>query len=70
MSKERIILIILALIQMVLILDFMIMMAANPMIVADLGISNSEFSYLISIYTFGAGLSGFFGVFFLDMLDR
>ncbi|NQY67793.1 MAG: MFS transporter [Flavobacteriales bacterium] len=55
---------------MVLILDFMIMMAANPMIVADLGISNSEFSYLISIYTFGAGLSGFFGVFFLDMLDR
>ncbi|MCH7534756.1 MAG: MFS transporter [Bacteroidetes bacterium] len=51
-------------------MDIMILMATNPMIIADLDIGNAEFGYLISVYTFGAGLCGFLGVFFLDLFDR
>ncbi len=64
------ILLLLAMIQMISILDLMIMMASNSMMVADLGIRNDQFGYLISAYTFGAGISGFMGVFFLDSFDR
>lgn len=70
LKKEQIILLILACINFTHITDFMIMMPLGPQLIRIMHISPLQFSYLVSAYTFSAGISGFAAAFFVDKYDR
>ena len=70
LKKEQIILLILACINFTHITDFMIMMPLGPQLIRILHITPLQFSYLVSAYTFSAGISGFMAAFFVDKFDR
>ncbi|SEG42234.1 MFS transporter [Algoriphagus boritolerans] len=70
MKKEKAILWTLAAINFIHIVDFMILMPLGPQLMRIFDIGPSEFSLLVSSYTFSAGISSFFGAFFLDRFDR
>ncbi len=48
----------------------MIMMPLGPQLIRIMHISPLQFSYLVSAYTFSAGVSGFAAAFFVDKYDR
>lgn len=68
--KERNLLLLLAAIQFTNILDFMIMMPLGPQLMRIFDISPSQFSSLVSAYTFSAGIVGFGSAFFIDRVAR
>jgi DHA1 family inner membrane transport protein len=70
LKKERWYVIILAAIQVVHILDFVIMMPLGPRFMRVFNITPVEFSTLVSAYTFSAGIVGFFGALYADHFDR
>ena len=70
MQKEKALLWTLAAINFIHIVDFMILMPLGPQLMRIFDIGPSEFSLLVSSYTFSAGISSFFGAFFLDRFDR
>jgi predicted MFS family arabinose efflux permease len=70
MQKEKALLWTLAAINFIHIVDFMILMPLGPQLMRIFDIGPSEFSLLVSSYTFSAGLSSFFGAFILDRFDR
>lgn len=70
LRKERWYVIILAAIQIVHILDFVIMMPLGPRFMRVFNITPVEFSTLVSAYTFSAGAVGFFGALYADHFDR
>jgi DHA1 family inner membrane transport protein len=70
LRKERWYIIILAAIQVVHILDFVIMMPLGPRFMRVFHITPIEFSTLVSAYTFSAGIVGFFGALYADHFDR
>ncbi|MDZ4724962.1 MAG: MFS transporter [Leptospira sp.] len=69
-KKERAIIFILACLQFLHILDFVIMMPLGPVFMENFHIGSAEFGFLVSAYTFSAGIFGFIGAFFLDRFDR
>ena len=69
-GRERLLLIVLALVQFAHIVDFMIIMPLGPRLMADLGISPALFGALVSAYTFSAGLCGFIAAPLLDRFTR
>lgn len=70
LKKERWYVIILAAIQIAHILDFVIMMPLGPRFMRVFQINATEFSSLVSAYTFSAGIVGFFGALYADHFDR
>lgn len=70
MKKEKLLLWTLAAINFIHIVDFMILMPLGPQLMRIFAISPREFGLLVSFYTFSAGISSFFGAFFLDRFDR
>lgn len=70
MKKEKLLLWTLAAINFIHIVDFMILMPLGPQLMRIFAISPREFGLLVSSYTFSAGISSFFGAFFLDRFDR
>jgi predicted MFS family arabinose efflux permease len=70
LKKERLYIIILSAIQIVHILDFVIMMPLGPRFMRVFQINTTEFSTLVSAYTFSAGIVGFFGALYADHFDR
>ncbi|OOG75290.1 MFS transporter [Algoriphagus sp. A40] len=70
MQKEKALLWTLAAINFIHIVDFMILMPLGPQLMRIFDIGPSEFSLLVSSYTFSAGISSFLGAFFLDRFDR
>ncbi|MDO8438579.1 MAG: MFS transporter [Nitrosomonadaceae bacterium] len=52
------------------IMDFMIMMPLGPQFMRLFEITPPQFGFLVSIYTFSAGLCGFFAAFVIDRFDR
>ncbi len=70
LSKEKIILIILACINFTHIMDFMIMMPLGPQFMKLFQITPAQFGFAVSAYGFTAGLSGFASAFFVDKFDR
>lgn len=70
LRKERWYVIILAAIQIVHILDFVIMMPLGPRFMRVFNITPVQFSTLVSAYTFSAGIVGFFGALYADHFDR
>jgi DHA1 family inner membrane transport protein len=68
--KERIILLLLTVLNFTHILDFMIMMPLGNYLMPYFDISSQQFSMLVAAYTFSAGASGFLAAFFVDGFDR
>lgn len=69
-GQEKRLLFILASLQFLHILDFMIMMPMGQQLIRIFAISAEQFSYLVSSYTFSAGFSSILIAFFIDRLDR
>ena len=69
-KRERWLLLTLASIQFTSVLDFMIMMPLGPQLTELFGISASEFGFLVSAYTFAAGLSGLLAATYIDRFGR
>ena len=70
LSKEKIILLILACINFTHIMDFMIMMPLGPQLMKLFQITPAQFGFAVSAYGFTAGASGFISAFFVDKFDR
>jgi len=69
-KRERWLLITLASIQFTSVLDFMIMMPLGPQLTQLFDISASQFGFLVSAYTFSAGLSGLLAATYIDRFGR
>ncbi len=70
MSKERILLLVLASALFTHIMDFMIMMPLGSQLMRLFDITPQQFSFLVSSYTFSAGAAGFLMAFLIDRFDR
>ncbi|MGE0635477.1 MAG: MFS transporter [Bacteroidia bacterium] len=70
MSKEKILLFILAAIQFTHIVDFMIVMPLGPQLMRLLDMNPQQFALMVSSYTFSAGVVGFLFAFVADKFDR
>lgn len=68
--KERIILLLLTILNFTHIMDFMIMMPLGNYLMPYFDITSQQFSWLVAAYTFSAGISGFLAAFFVDRFDR
>lgn len=69
-KSEKLLIAILALVQFSHIVDFMIMMPLGPQLMRSFAVSPKQFSFLVSSYTFAAGISGLMTAFFADRFDR
>ncbi|BDA80469.1 MFS transporter [Leptospira kobayashii] len=69
-QKEKAIIFILAALQFLHILDFVIMMPLGPVFKESFKITASQFGLLVASYTLSAGIFGLIGTFFLDRFDR
>lgn len=68
--SERSLLLVVAAVQFVNLLDFMVVMPLGPDFAAALGIAMSDLGLIGGSYTAAAALSGIAGAFFLDRFDR
>lgn len=68
--SERSLILLVAAVQFVNILDFMMVMPMGPDFAVALGISASKLGYIGGAYTAAAAVSGLAGSFFLDKFDR
>ena len=68
-DEQRVVLLV-ALVQLVNILDFMMVMPLGPYFAEALHFPRSEVGYVGTAYTAAAGLSGLVGALFLDRFDR
>ena len=69
-AREWPVLAVLAGVQFIHIMDFMVMMPLGPQFMRLFAITPGQFGLLVSIYTFSAGLFGFFAAFVIDRFDR
>lgn len=69
-QKERAIIFILAALQFLHILDFVIMMPLGPVFMESFKIDSAAFGLLVSSYSISAGVFGLIGALFLDSYDR
>ena len=51
-------------------MDFMVLMPLGPKLMSLFNLTPRHFSFLVSSYSFTAGICGFIGSFFFDRLDR
>ena len=70
MSKERLLLIVLAAALFTHIMDFMIIMPLGPQLMRIFDITPQQFGFLVSSYSFAACISGFITAFVIDRFDR
>ncbi len=70
MKKEKLLLFVLACIQFTHIVDFMIIMPLGDTLMKAFSIKPNQFSYIVSSYTFSAGIVGLISAFFIDRFDR
>jgi predicted MFS family arabinose efflux permease len=69
-KEKRGIVIVLALVMFTNIMDFMVLMPLGPKLMRLFDINPREFSFLVSIYSFTAGIFGFLSSLIFDRLDR
>src|SRR6476646_12288073 len=62
--------ILLALTQFVVVLDFMVMSPLGDMLMKSMRLSTSQFGFAVSAYAFSAGISGLLTAGFADRFDR
>jgi MFS transporter, DHA1 family, inner membrane transport protein len=70
LKKERIILLLLAGVNFLTIMDFMIMMPLAPQLKRIFEMSPTQWSSIVSSYTFAAAFSGIISIFLIDKFDR
>ncbi|MEL6659872.1 MAG: MFS transporter, partial [Bacteroidota bacterium] len=68
--SERLLILILAIIQFTHIVDFMIMMPLGKQFMEVYDISPQQFSFLVSSYAFSAFIAGLISALFIDRFDR
>jgi predicted MFS family arabinose efflux permease len=68
--SERVIVLLVAAVQFVNVLDFMIVMPLGPDFAKGLGIPTADLGLVSGAYAFAAALTGFFGASVLDRFDR
>jgi predicted MFS family arabinose efflux permease len=68
--QQKLILFVLSCINFTHVMDFVIMMPLSPRLMDVFKISEREFSFLVSSYTFAASIAGLAGAFFIDRFDR
>ena len=68
--QKKWIIAVLALIMFTHAMDFMVLMPLGPKLMALFQISPHQFSLLVSVYSFAAGICGFLGSLLFDRLDR
>ncbi|HVW62020.1 MAG TPA: MFS transporter [Puia sp.] len=62
--------VLIALLQFTVILDFMVMAPLGALLIRILRISPSQFGWVVSVYAFSAGISGILAAGFADKFDR
>jgi predicted MFS family arabinose efflux permease len=69
-TYQRIVILLLALTQFSVVLDFMVMSPLGDLLIKELKISPAEFGIVVSSYALAAGTSGFLTASFADKFDR
>jgi predicted MFS family arabinose efflux permease len=69
-SYQITVILILALTQFSVVLDFMVMSPLGDLLIKDLKITPAQFGIIVSSYAISAGISGFFTATFADKFDR
>lgn len=69
-NYELFVVIILALTQFTVVLDFMVMSPLGDLLMKSMGLSTSQFGLCVSAYAFSAGISGLLTAGFADRFDR
>jgi len=69
-SYQIVVILILALTQFSVVLDFMVMSPLGDLLIKDLKITPAQFGIIVSSYAFSAGVSGFLTASFADKFDR
>src|SRR3954467_2304138 len=67
---ERIVLLVLAAVQFISIVDFMVVMPLGPQLMRSLAIGPREFGFIVSSYTFAAGAAGLIASSIIDRFSR
>lgn len=70
MRKENLYLLLLASIQFIHVVDFMVIAPLGPQLMRIFGLTAEQFSYVFSAYTYSAGVMSFTAAFWLDRFDR
>lgn len=68
--SERLVLLMLAAVQFTSIVDFMVIMPLGPQLQRDMGLQPASFGWVVSSYTFAAGLAGIVATMFIDRFAR
>jgi len=69
-SYQRFVVFLLAFLQFTVILDFMILSPLGAILMPTLGITTGQFSRVVSVYAFSAGVAGLLAAGFADRFDR
>lgn len=69
-AYQKIVLVILALLQFAVMLDFMIIAPIGYILTKDLGVTTSQFGIVVSSYIFSAAITGIVAAGFIDRYDR
>ncbi|ATL47398.1 MFS transporter [Chitinophaga caeni] len=67
---QILVIILLAVLQFTIVLDFMVLSPLGAILMPTLNISASQFGFVVSAYAFSAGISGFLAAGFADKFDR
>jgi predicted MFS family arabinose efflux permease len=69
-ARKKWVVLLLAIVSFTHIMDFMVLMPLGPQLMEMFQISPQQFAFLVSVYSFTAGVFGFIGSLFFDRLDR
>lgn len=69
-SYQKFVIVIMALLQFTIILDFMILSPLGDILMKSMNMSTSQFGSVVSAYAISAGISGFLAAGFADKFDR
>src|SRR5687767_11010767 len=67
---QVLVIVLLALTQFTVVLDFMVMSPLGDMLIKSMGLTTSQFGFAVSAYAFSAGISGLLTAGFADKFDR
>jgi predicted MFS family arabinose efflux permease len=69
-SYQVVVIVVLALTQFTVVLDFMVMSPLGDMLIKSMDLTTSQFGSAVSVYAFSAGISGLLTAGFADKFDR
>jgi predicted MFS family arabinose efflux permease len=69
-SYQVLVIVLLALTQFTVVLDFMVMSPLGDMLIKSMSLTTSQFGFAVSAYAFSAGISGLLTAGFADKFDR